>query len=80
MFLRTDSVAQNHGAPNFHSEVENEFQLSQGDFVGIVQARENKYEFAVRDMRRECPTIHGYGVDFPHAVTFVRQLLDALTE
>jgi hypothetical protein len=33
----------------------------------------------VRDTRRERPTIHGFGVDFPQAVVAVTELLDALT-
>lgn len=56
-----------------------EYRIERGDFVALVQPHASQYSFFVRDMRRERPTIHGYGVDFPHAVVAVTQLLDALT-
>ena len=56
----------------------NEFRVCKGNFVGIVRPCEGQYEFLVCDMRREDPAIHGSGVDFPHAVTAVTELLDAL--
>ena len=57
---------------------ENEFRICKGNYVGIVRPDDGHYEFLVSDVRRESPTIHGYGVDFPHAVTAVTQLLNAL--
>lgn len=57
---------------------ENEFRVCKGNYVGIVRPDDGHYEFLVSDVRRESPTIHGYGVDFPHAVAAVTQLLNAL--
>lgn len=57
---------------------ENEFKHYKGTFVGIVRPYDEQYEFLVRDMRRECPTIHGVRVDFPKAIVAVTKLLDAL--
>ena len=79
MLLKADSGVQKYGLAKFHLGTEDEFRMRRGNFVGIIQAREERYEFSVRDMRREQPTIHGTGVDFSHAVGFVTQLLDALT-
>jgi hypothetical protein len=62
-----------------HPEEEQEYRLEQGDFVAIVQPHASRYSFSVRDLRRERPTIHGFGVDFPHALIAVTQLLNALT-
>ncbi len=76
---KVDAVTQILGLTKIHLVSENKVRLCKGDFVGIVQPRESHYEFSVRDMRRERPTIHGSGVDFSRAVTFVTQLLDALT-
>ena len=61
-----------------HEERESEFRLCKGNYVGIVRHSDNQYEFLVRDIRKECPTIHGGGVDLAHAMVAVTQLLDAL--
>jgi hypothetical protein len=60
------------------TENENEFRVCNGNYVGIVRPDGGHYEFLVSDVRRESPAIHGYGVDFPLAVTAVTQLLNAL--
>lgn len=76
---KVDAVTQIHGLATIHSGTYGTFRISRGNFVGIVQPQESRYDFLVRDMRREQPTIHGCGVDFSHAVTAVTQLLYALT-
>jgi len=63
-----------------HPRLDEAFRGSKGDFVGIVQRHDGKYSFFVRDLRRERPTIHGFGVDFSRAVSAVTELLDALTK
>jgi hypothetical protein len=75
-----DSVVQERCPAKNCSRPEEEFKVSRGDFVAVVLPHENQYSFFVRDLRRERPTIHGFGVDFPHAVIAVTQLLDALTD
>ena len=55
-----------------------EFKMRRGDFVAEVKANRGHYDFFVRDMRREGPTIQGLGVDYLHAVTAATQLLNAL--
>lgn len=62
------------------ADLEGEFRVRRGDFVGVVQPHEDKYKFYVRDLRRERPTIHGYRVDFPDAIAAVTQLLNSLTD
>jgi len=57
-----------------------EFSWRKGDFVGVVKPNKNRYEFYVRDLRREGPTIQGFGVDYSHAVNTVTQLLEALAK
>jgi hypothetical protein len=60
------------------SETEDELRFCKGNYVGVVRRSESQYEFVVRDMRREGPTIYGSRVDFNHATNAVTQLLDAL--
>ena len=60
------------------TETENQFRVCKGNYIGIVRPYDGHHEFLVSDLRRESPTIHGYGVDFPHAVAAVTQLLNAL--
>ncbi len=55
-----------------------EFRIQRGEFVGEVEPHGDHYWFLVRDLRRERPTIHGFGVDFPRAVNAVSHLLDLL--
>jgi hypothetical protein len=57
-----------------------EFSLRKGDFVAVIKPSKSQYEFFMRDLRREEPTIQGFGVDFSNAVSTVTQLLDALTK
>lgn len=57
---------------------EHEFRIHRGEFVGVVEPHGEHYWFLVRDLRRERPTIHGFGVDFPRAVNEVSHLLDVL--
>ncbi len=57
---------------------EHEFRMHKGEFVGVVEPHGEHYWFQVRDLRRERPTIHGFGVDFPRAVNAVSHLLDVL--
>jgi hypothetical protein len=78
MLTEVDSIQERSPAEQVPL-LDNEFRVSKGEFVGVVEPHENQYKFFVRDLRRERPTIHGFGVDFPHAVTAVRQLLDSLT-
>jgi hypothetical protein len=54
------------------------FQIRKGQFVGIVEPQGDHYSFLVRDLRRERPTIYGYGVSDRNAIAAVTQLLDAL--
>ncbi len=54
------------------------FEIHKGQFVGIVEPQGNHYSFLVRDLRRERPTIYGYGVSDQNAITAVTQLLNAL--
>lgn len=65
-------------AMNLHSNTEDEIRVCKGNYVGIVRPNDGQYEFLVRDIRREAPTIHGWGVDFAHATAAVTQLFDAL--
>ena len=64
---------------SIHLGADDESRFCKGNYVGVVRRNENQYEFLVRDMRREGPTIYGSGVDFLHASTAVTQLMDALT-
>jgi len=61
-----------------HSETRNGFRICKGNFIGIVEPHDGQYDFLVRDMRRESPTINGSGVDLVHATAAVKQLLEAL--
>lgn len=74
-----DAHVSDHAPHITGSGTEHEYRVEKGDFVAVVESYAGRYSFFVRDMRRERPTIHGYGVDFPHAVMAVTQLLDALT-
>jgi hypothetical protein len=77
--LKVESVARESCPADLRSEMVDEFALRKGDFVAVVQPNGSRYEFFVRDLRREGPTIQGFGVDFSNAVSAVTQLLDALT-
>jgi hypothetical protein len=74
-----DSGTREQTLINFHLGTDDESRVCKGNYIGIVRPNENQYEFLVRDIRREDPTIHGSGVDFLHASTAVAQLMDALT-
>jgi hypothetical protein len=71
-----DSCMQEHAPTNIPPD--DEVRVCKGNYIGIVRPNENQYEFLVRDMRREGPTIYGSGVDFLNASIAVTQLLDAL--
>jgi len=75
---QADLCAVEHEPTSTHLEMEDEFRFRKGNYLGIVRHGENQYEFLVRDMRREGPTIHGSGVDLAHATAAVIQLMDAL--
>ncbi len=55
-----------------------EYRVRRGQFEAVVQAHENNYWYSVRDITRERPTIHGFGVDFEKGITAVKQLLERL--
>jgi hypothetical protein len=74
-----ESFVEECTALKMHTGMDDEYHVVRGDFVAAVQPHANKYSFSVRDTRRERPTIHGFGVDFPNAVVAVTELLDALT-
>ena len=74
-----DSGTQEQALTGIHSGTDDESLVCRGNYVGIVRPNETRYEFLVRDMRREDPTIYGSGVDFLQASTAVTQLMDALT-
>ncbi len=74
-----DLMVQKHGAAKVHTGSDSDFQMCKGNYVGIVRENESQYEFLVRDIRREGPTIHGCGIDFPHAANAMTQILNALT-
>jgi hypothetical protein len=76
---QVDSFIKEHSAAETPPGVDGEYRVVRGDFVATVQPHADTYSFAVRDTRRERPTIHGFGVDFPHAVVAITELLDALT-
>ena len=65
---------------SIHSGADDESRVCKGNYIGVVRRSESQYEFLVRDMRREGPTIYGSGVDFLHASNAVAQLMDALTQ
>jgi hypothetical protein len=75
-----ESAAPNTASTDMQYRPDEELCLCKGEFVAVVQPQDNRYGFFVRDLRRERPTIHGYGVDFSAALTAVTQLLDALPE
>ncbi len=52
--------------------------MRRGQFEGLVQLQGDRYYFYVRDLTREQPAIHGFGVDRREAVAAVEQLLDLL--
>jgi hypothetical protein len=74
-----DSGTQEQTLTNRHSGTEDESRVCKGNYVGIVRPSENQYDFLVRDLRRESPTIFGSRVDFIHASAAVSELMDALT-
>jgi hypothetical protein len=69
---------QEPAATNSDSENDSEFRICKANYVGIVRPDEFQYEFLVRDLRRESPTIYGSGIDLAHATAAVTQLLDSL--
>jgi hypothetical protein len=77
IFNETCSGTQEQALTKF--DPDDESRVCKGNYIGIVRPNENQYEFLVRDIRGEDPTIHGSGVDFLHASTAVAQLMDALT-
>ena len=79
ILIEGDSGTHEQAVTNIHSGADDESRVCKGNYIGIVRPSENQYEFLVRDMRREGPTIYGSGVDFLHASTAVSQLIDALT-
>ena len=79
ILIEVDSDTQEQAVANVHPEADDESRVCKGNYVGIVRPNENQYEFLIRDMRREGPTIYGSGVDFLHASNAVAQLMDALT-
>jgi hypothetical protein len=79
ILIEVDSGTQEQAVTSLHSGANDESRVCKGNYIGIVRPSENQYEFLVRDLRREGPTIYGFGVDFLHASTAVAQLMDALT-
>ena len=79
ILIEVDSGTQEQTLTNIHPGLGDESRVCKGNYVGVVRRSESQYEFLVRDMRREGPTIYGSGVDFLHASTAVSQLMDALT-
>jgi hypothetical protein len=79
VFNEIVSGTQEQALTTIHHGTDYESRVCKGNYIGIVRPNENQYEFLVRDMRREGPTIYGSGVDFLHASTAVAQLMDALT-
>jgi hypothetical protein len=79
ILIEVDSGTQEQAVTNIHSGGDDESRVCKGSHIGIVRPGENQYEFLVRDLRREDPTIYGSGVDFLHASNAVAQLMDALT-
>jgi hypothetical protein len=76
---QSELTVQKHGAAKVHTGRESDYQMCKGNYVGTVRENESQYEFLVRDMRREGPTIHGCGIDFSHAASMMTQILNALT-
>lgn len=82
--MRLAQVEQEERRPEFPEidrelSTEDGYCLRRGEFIATVRPHEDRYSFSVRDTRRERPTIHGFGVDFPNALVAVTELLDALT-
>jgi hypothetical protein len=77
---KVDLVTQTQESKNLRAEPDDEFRVCKGNYIGVIRPTEKQYEFLVRDMLREEPTIHGSGVDLIHATAAVTQLLDALTD
>lgn len=57
---------------------ESEFRVCKGNFVAVARPYSGHYEFLIRDMRREGPTIYGSGVDLNNATAALTRLLNAL--
>jgi len=76
MILTQDEAVVQSNSP---ASPKDEYRVRRGDFIAVVQPHAGQCSFYVRDTRREHPTIHGFGVDFPQAVVAVTELLDALT-
>ncbi len=55
-----------------------DYQMCRGNYIGTVRENQSQYEFHVRDLRREGPTIHGCGNDFRNAASTMTQILNAL--
>jgi len=79
ILIEVDSGTQVQALTNIYPGADDESRVCKGNYIGIVRPNENQYEFLVRDMRREGPTIYGSGVDFLHASNAVAQLMNALT-
>jgi hypothetical protein len=79
ILTEVDSGTQEQAVTNIHLGADDESRVCKANYIGIVRPTENQYEFLVRDLRREGPTIYGSGVDFLHASNAVAQLMDALT-
>jgi len=78
ILIEVDSGTLEQGLMNIHPGTNDESWVCKGNYIAIVRPNENQYEFLVRDMRRESPTIYGSGVDFLHASNAVAKLMDAL--
>lgn len=59
-------------------EIRSEFRVCKGHFVAVARPQDGHYEFLIRDLRREGPTIYGSGVDLTSATAAVTRLLNAL--
>lgn len=73
---RHQAAVRDH--PEILHRSEGECRIIRGQFEGVVRPHSDRYWFSVREMTRERPMIHGFGVDFQKAVTAVEQLLDLL--
>jgi hypothetical protein len=78
--LGVESYAGESCFAEMRSDMIDEFSLRKGNLVAVVRPNKSSFEFSVRDPRRADTTISGSGVDFPHAVNIVTELLDALAK
>lgn len=77
--LEIEPVTRNSSLGEIPSSSTAELYLRKGNFVAVVQSHKSQYAFFVRDLRRERPTIHGFGVNLRQAMDTATQYLDALT-